>query len=194
MRSLPTGELGEIAVKGVTFMLGYHKGCPEEYLDRNGYFRTGDSGHLDESGILHWGGRLDGDDQDRRRERVAGGDRVEALALGPAEGLATVVPVPHPLLGEAVVLSATRHDDDPVTTEEILAHLETVPSVVQGPEAVMFVDERELAYTVTREGEARPTLDGSRRRRRVAAADTEWGAYLGEAYPDLVATPVASPP
>ena len=54
------GELGEIAVKGVTFMLGYYKTDPSEYLDRNGYFRTGDSGYLDETGILHWGGRLTG--------------------------------------------------------------------------------------------------------------------------------------
>ena len=60
VRSWPTGQLGEIAVKGVTFMLGYHKGYPGEYLDRNGYFRTGDSGHLDDEGLLHWGGRLTG--------------------------------------------------------------------------------------------------------------------------------------
>ena len=33
-------------------MLGYYKSSPEEYLDRNGYFRTGDSGNdLDEDGV-----------------------------------------------------------------------------------------------------------------------------------------------
>ena len=31
-------------------MLGYHKAYAEEYLDRNGYFRTGDTAYLDEHG------------------------------------------------------------------------------------------------------------------------------------------------
>ena len=57
---------------------------------------------------------------------------------------------------------------------------------------MVFVDERELPYTVTE----KVKLADARRiaAQRIAAEDADWGAYLGEAYPDLVATPVASPP
>src|SRR5439155_4755309 len=54
----PRGERGEIAVKGPTLMLGY-VGVPiAETLDAEGFFRTGDGGHLDEVGRLFWEGRL----------------------------------------------------------------------------------------------------------------------------------------
>ena len=188
---LPTGQLGEIAVKGVTFMLGYHKGYPEEYLDRNGYFRTGDSGHLDDDGILHWGGRLTGMIK-TSGANVSPVEIESKLSLWGRLKLATVVPVPHALLGEAVVLCATRNDDDPVSTEEILGHLKTCLASYKVPKRVVFVDERELPHTVTE----KVKLDDARRiaAQRIAAEDADWGAYLGEAYPDLVATPVASPP
>ena len=83
---LPQGELGEIAVKGATFMLGYHKAYAEEYLDRNGYFRTGDTAYLDDTGMLHWGGRVSNMIRTGGRQRLARGDRVQALPVGPAEG------------------------------------------------------------------------------------------------------------
>jgi long-subunit acyl-CoA synthetase (AMP-forming) len=53
-----SGEEGEIAVKGLTFMRGYYKVEPELYLDDQGFFRTQDGGHLDAEGYLHWSGRL----------------------------------------------------------------------------------------------------------------------------------------
>ena len=50
---VPRGERGEIAVRGPTLMLGYVGVPPEETLDDEGYFRTGDSGHIDEKGRLY---------------------------------------------------------------------------------------------------------------------------------------------
>ena len=57
---LGVGETGEIAVRGVTLMRGYYKVAPEDCFDDDGWFRTKDSGHLDEAGYLHWHGRLSG--------------------------------------------------------------------------------------------------------------------------------------
>ena len=45
-----TGERGEIAVKGITLMKGYHKVDPELYLDAEGFFRTQDGGYFDDEG------------------------------------------------------------------------------------------------------------------------------------------------
>ena len=186
---LPTGQLGEIAVKGVTFMLGYYKSSPEEYLDRNGYFRTGDSGHLDEDGVLHWGGRL-------TAMIKTGGANVSPveieskLSLWGRLKVATVVPVPHPLLDEAVVVCAACHDDDPVSSEEVLAHLRSVLASYKVPKRVVFVDERELSYTATE----KVKLDDACRvaAQHIAAEEPEWGAYLQDAHADLLAEPTGA--
>ena len=188
-QELPTGQLGEIAVKGATFMLGYYKGYAEEYLDRNGYFRTGDSGHLDEQGILHWGGRLTG------MIKTAGANvspvEIESkLSLWGRLKLATVVPVPHPRLGEAVVLCATCHDDDPVSVEEILGHLKTCLASYKVPKRVVFVDEHELPHTAT---EKVKLADACRlAARRIASDDDEWAAHLRGDHAELLTAPAAA--
>ena len=186
---LATGELGEIAVKGVTFMLGYHKSDPSEYLDRNGYFRTGDSGYLDETGILHWGGRLTG------MIKTAGANvspeeiRSKLLKWDRLKGFG-VVPVPHPLLGEAVVLCAIRDDADPVTADEVIEHLKGVLASYKVPKRVVFVDEEELGYTASEKvklGDAQRVAA-----RHVAADDPDWGAHLRAEHPDLLDPPVGT--
>lgn len=65
---IPTVQLsfsdrGEILVKGENVMLGYYKD-PEataRKIDKDGWFHTGDKGHLDEDGYLYIEGRLDQD-------------------------------------------------------------------------------------------------------------------------------------
>jgi len=182
---LPQGELGEIAVKGATFMLGYHKAYAEEYLDRNGYFRTGDTGYLDETGMLHWGGRLS------NMIKTAGANvspvEIESkLSLWGRLKVAAVVPIPHPLLDEAVVLCAVPHHDDAVGPVDIVAHLKTVLASYKVPKRVLLVDESDLTHTSS--GEKLKTTDLKRLAAGlIAAEDEEWGAYLREAHPDLLA-------
>lgn len=50
-------EYGEILVKGRNLMLGYY-GDSNKPIDKNGYFRTGDLGYLDDDGYLFIKGRL----------------------------------------------------------------------------------------------------------------------------------------
>jgi acyl-CoA synthetase (AMP-forming)/AMP-acid ligase II len=88
------------------------------------------------------------------------------------------------------VLCATCHDDDAVTPEEILGHLKTCLASYKVPKKVVFVDEHELPHTAT---EKVKLADAQRiAAQRIAAEDAEWGAYLGQAHPHLVAAMVAS--
>lgn len=57
-KELPPGEIGEIAIKSNTNMLGYletsKEGCASYY---NGYLKTGDVGYIDEDGFLFYTSR-----------------------------------------------------------------------------------------------------------------------------------------
>lgn len=184
---LPQGELGEIAVKGATFMLGYHKAYAEEYLDRNGYFRTGDTAHLDETGMLHWGGRVS------NMIKTAGANvspvEIESkLSLWGRLKVAAVVPIPHRLLDEVVVLCAVPQHDDPVGNDEIVGHLKTVLASYKVPKRVLILEEGDLTHTSS--GEKLKTTDLKKLAARlIAADDQDWGAYLQENHPELLAEP-----
>ncbi|MGW1976735.1 non-ribosomal peptide synthetase [Streptomyces sp. NPDC001889] len=115
---LPPGENGEIVLRGPTVIGGYaHNPDADAAAFTRGWFRTGDSGHLDEDGHLFITGRL--------KEIInRGGSKVSPLEVDgvlcahPAVAEAAAFALPHPTLGEevaaAVVLrpGARAGDDD----------------------------------------------------------------------------------
>jgi long-chain acyl-CoA synthetase len=99
---LPTGERGEIRVRGPQVMSGYHE-LPEETAAalRNGWLYTGDIGEFDADGYLYI--------RDRKKEMVkVSGFNVfpreveEVLYAHPAVLEAAVIGVPDPYKGETV--------------------------------------------------------------------------------------------
>ena len=56
--TLKRGELGELAVKGPTLMLGYTGVSLDETLDDEGFYRSGDGGYIDELGRFVFEGRI----------------------------------------------------------------------------------------------------------------------------------------
>jgi acyl-CoA synthetase (AMP-forming)/AMP-acid ligase II len=56
---VPTGEIGEIRLRGPNLMRGICGRTRAETFTADGYYPTGDSGRLDNDGYLYFTGRLD---------------------------------------------------------------------------------------------------------------------------------------
>jgi long-chain acyl-CoA synthetase len=102
-RDVPTGEVGEILVRGDTVMKGYwNDPAATEKALRGGWLHTGDMGVLDEDGFLTL--------KDRSKDMIiSGGSNIypreveEVLLAQAGVAEAAVVGRPHPEWGEEVV-------------------------------------------------------------------------------------------
>ncbi len=159
---LPAGEKGEIAVKGATLMRGYYKVDPSLYLDADGYFHTQDGGWLDADGYLHWTGRLS-------NLIKTGGANVSPLEIERAVAASDdvrvhlAVGVPHPVMGEAIVLCAVRAAgaviDEAAREASLRASLREKLAAYKVPRRVLFFDAEELAYTANQKIQVGPLRD-----------------------------------
>jgi fatty-acyl-CoA synthase len=144
--ALPRGQRGEIAVKGPTLMLGY-LGVPiDETLDAEGFFRTGDGGHLDDVGRLYWEGRL----TDIIKTGGANVSPLEidgVLATHPGIKVARTVGVPHETLGEMVVACVVPNELGALDDAAVREFLRERLSSYKVPRRVLFFQDEELALT-----------------------------------------------
>jgi acyl-coenzyme A synthetase/AMP-(fatty) acid ligase len=140
------GESGEIAVKGPTLMLGYLKMPLEEVFDAEGCFRTGDGGHIDPQGRLHWAGRLN-DIIKTGGANVSPLEVDAVLAEYPGIKLARTVGVPHDTLGEMVVACVVAAGDTQLLEAPVREFVARRLSSYKVPRRVLFVEEAELTLT-----------------------------------------------
>jgi long-chain acyl-CoA synthetase len=138
---LPTGELGELVVRGHNVMKGYLNrpdATAEVMVD--GWFRTGDLGTKDADGFVTI--------VDRKKDMVLrGGYNVypreveEVLLRNPAIGQVAVIGVPDARLGEevcAVIIPAEGAEAD---ADAIVAWSREALAAYKYPRRVEFVDE-----------------------------------------------------
>jgi long-chain acyl-CoA synthetase len=138
---LPTGELGEIVVRGHNVFKGYlNKPDATEAAIVDGWFRTGDLGTKDEEGYVSI--------VDRKKDMVIrGGYNIypreveEALLRHPAVGQVAVIGLPDPQYGEEVCAVVVK---DPaggeVTEQELSAWSKTKLAAYKYPRRVIFTD------------------------------------------------------
>jgi acyl-CoA synthetase (AMP-forming)/AMP-acid ligase II len=144
--ALPSGAQGEIAVAGASLMKGYVKVPREQTFDADGFFRTGDAGWMDEAGELHWTGRT----SDMIKTGGANVSPVEIemeLLHHPALIAAGAVGVPHPTLGQIVVVVAVPQEGAAVDEEDVRGFLRGRLASYKIPRRVVFVREAELTLT-----------------------------------------------
>jgi long-chain acyl-CoA synthetase len=120
-RELPSGELGEICIKGPNVMLGYF-GRPEDTAEaiRNGWLHSGDIGRMDEDGYVYIVDRL------KDMINVAGfkvypREVEEVLFAHPTVREAAVVGMPDPLTGELVKAFVVPREGVRCDPDELIA-------------------------------------------------------------------------
>ncbi len=124
---LPTGQAGEIIIRGPNVMTGYvNNEQANADAFSNGWFRTGDQGVMDEDGILRITGRLK-EIINRGGEKISPREIDEILLDHPAVAQAVAFAIPHKSLGEevaaAVVLADGKTATDNDLREFVAAHL-----------------------------------------------------------------------
>ena len=140
-RRLGSGEQGELCTRGPAVFAGYHNN-PEATAEalRDGWFHTGDLGHVDAEGFVYITGRASD-------MYISGGSNIypreieEVLLTHPAVDEVAVLGVPDPKWGEAgvaVIVRAAGANADP---EEILAFLEGKIARYKIPRRVFLWDD-----------------------------------------------------
>ncbi|MDH3256697.1 MAG: AMP-binding protein [Nitrospinota bacterium] len=120
-QAVPQGDVGEIFVKGATVTPGYWK-LPEENreaLTADGWFKTGDLGHLDAQGRLYISAGRKKDLIIRAGENVAPLAIENVLINHPALMEAAAVGIPHQRLGEQVVACVVLGEGQQATESEL---------------------------------------------------------------------------
>jgi long-chain acyl-CoA synthetase len=120
---LPTGEPGELWIKGPNIVKGYWN-KPEATATSfsDGWLHTGDVARLDDEGFIFIVDRAK-DMLIRGGENVYSAEVEAALFEHPAVADAAVIGVPHEVLGEEVGAVVVLHPGAEVTADELRAHV-----------------------------------------------------------------------
>jgi long-chain acyl-CoA synthetase len=139
-RSVPTGDVGEVCVRGPNVMLGYYR-LPEETARtlRNGWLHTGDVGRLDEDRFLYI--------VERKKDLIIrGGFNIypreveEVLYAHPHIAEAAVIGMHDALMGEEVLAFVALKAGAVVSGDDIIAFCQRRLAKFKCPKEVRFVE------------------------------------------------------
>jgi acyl-CoA synthetase (AMP-forming)/AMP-acid ligase II len=173
---LPPGQPGLVQIRGRNVMRGYLKQPPEAaFVD--GYLVTQDLGYVDDGGYFHFTGRANGmiktnaanvSPKEIEEQVRAWGKLPQAFAVG----------VPHPTLGEAVVLVAVG-DDSSFSATDLEEFLRTRIAAFKLPKRVIFIGEAELPRSTASDKVLYPHLRAHATKSIVSSEpDSDWGRFL----------------
>jgi long-chain acyl-CoA synthetase len=139
-RELPTGEQGEIVVRGPNVMTGYYK-QPTETREalRNGWLHTGDVGYMDEEGYLFI--------TDRIKDLVIKGgyniypSEIESYLEGhPSIAEVAVIGIPDDKYGEVLMAFVVKMPGEELTQSAVIDFASAKITPFKAPSKVKFVD------------------------------------------------------
>jgi len=138
---LPSGETGEIVIRGATVTPGYLNN-PEANAGAflRGWFRTGDRGCLDSDGYLFISGRTK-EMINRGGEKIAPREIDEALMDHPAVQQAVAFAIPDARLGEDVGAAVVLREGTSATIAELQHFVGRRLAEFKVPRKIVFVSE-----------------------------------------------------
>jgi long-chain acyl-CoA synthetase len=138
---VPTGEVGEVWIKGATVVPGYWN-RPEATADTftDGWLHSGDLGRIDDEGFLYI--------VDRAKDMVIrGGENISSIEVEaalfehPSVLEAAVFAVPHQVLGEEVGAVVRLRPGATITADELRAHASALLAPFKVPAHIWLTDE-----------------------------------------------------
>ena len=138
---LPPAEHGEICVKSPDVISGYENN-PEANAAafRDGYYRTGDEGYLDENDYLFVVGRVK-ETINRGGEKIAPAEVDEALLRHEGIAQAAAFGCEHPRLGQDVWAAVVPKNGAALDPAEVRAFVSRILSFPRVPKRIFVVDE-----------------------------------------------------
>jgi acyl-CoA synthetase (AMP-forming)/AMP-acid ligase II len=141
-RQLPPGQVGELACRSDSLMLGYF-GAPEEtaeVIDEDGWYYTGDLAMIDDNGYLRIVGRLK-DIIIRGGQNIYPAEIESVLSSHAKIREVAVLGVPAPMGGEQVWAYLISESEEELTSSEVLAFCREELEPFKIPSRVVFVDD-----------------------------------------------------
>ncbi|HZW90732.1 MAG TPA: acyl--CoA ligase [Myxococcaceae bacterium] len=140
-KELPRGEVGEVSIRGPNVTPGYEAN-PEANAKsfRNGWFRTGDQGVIDEEGYLRLTGRLK-EQINRGGEKFSPLEVDEVLSSHPAVAQALTFAMPHSKLGEEVAAAVVLRDGATATEHDLRDFCKSRLAEFKVPRKVVLLTE-----------------------------------------------------
>jgi acyl-CoA synthetase (AMP-forming)/AMP-acid ligase II len=143
-REMPPGKTGEIWIRSGGVIPGYYKNPEQTAAEfRDGYWKSGDLGRLDEKGYVYI--------VDRKKDMIISGGfnvypvEVEAALNGhPAVLMSAVVGVPDPDWGEAVHAEVVLKEGATADEAELIAYCKEKRAKYKAPKTITFVQELPL--------------------------------------------------
>jgi len=143
LQDVPDGTSGELLVRGPNVCRGYwNRPLNADAFDSDGWFRTGDVGHLDADGHVVLTGRLK-DVIIRKGENISAKEIEDLLYQHPKVGDVAVIGLPDKERGERVCAVVERAPDaEDLEFAEMVAYLKSADLMMQKiPEQLEVVDE-----------------------------------------------------
>jgi 2,3-dihydroxybenzoate-AMP ligase len=122
-RPVADGETGELLARGPGVITAYHGGTDPSSFTSDGFYRTGDLVRRHPSGNFVVAGRVK-DVINRGGEKIPAAELEALVQKHPGVRAAAAVPMPHPVLGEAVCLYVIDGGEGSPTLREIRRFLE----------------------------------------------------------------------